>query len=110
MANLQPKKLYIGNDTASNVYTVSSNVGSYAIIRNINACNTTTANKSYTLHIIASGGSAATNNAIMSNINVPGDDVVISDATYILNAGDSLYLSQSGTDVTLTVSGVEYVA
>lgn len=110
MANLQPKKLYVGNDSAANVYTVSSNVGSYAIIRNINACNTTTANKSYTINIIPSGGTAAVNNRIMSNINVPGDDVVASDATYILEAGDSIYLSQSGTDITLSISGVEYIA
>jgi hypothetical protein len=110
MANLQPKRLYTGASTGSNVYTVSSNVGSYAIIRNINACNTTTSNKSFTIHIIASGGSAQDSNKILSNINVPGDDVVVSDGTYILNAGDSVYLSQAAANVTVTISGVEYVA
>ena len=35
MANLTPKNLYIGDDTAANVYTVSSSSGSYTILRNI---------------------------------------------------------------------------
>jgi hypothetical protein len=109
MSNLQPKRLYTGADTGSNVYTVSSNVGSYAIIRNINACNTTTSNKSFSLHILTSGGTAQNNNKIMSNINVPGDDVVVSDGTFILNSGESIYLAQSSANVTLTISGVEFV-
>lgn len=109
MANLQPKKLYVGADTAANVYTVSSNVGSYAIIRNINACNTTTSNKSFTIHLIQASGSATDANKIMSNINIPGNDVVISDATYILNAGDSLHLAQATANVTLAISGVEFI-
>lgn len=110
MSNLQPRKLYVGAATASNVYTVSSNVGSYAIIRNINACNTTTSNKSFTIHLIESTGSAIDANKIMSNINVPGNDVVVSDATYILNAGDSIYLVQAAANVTVAISGVEYIA
>lgn len=110
MANLQPKKLYVGAATASNVYTVSSNVGSYAIVRSINACNTTASNKTFTIHLVESTGTAADSNKIMSNINVPGNDVVVSEVTYILNAGDSLYLSQSAANVTVAISGVEFIA
>jgi hypothetical protein len=110
MSNLEPKRLYIGSDTDSNVYTVSSTTGSYAIIRNFNACNTTSEDKTYSLHIIPSSGTAGNNNKIMSNIVVPANDVLISSGPYVLNAGDSIYLSQSAASITLNISGVEYIA
>ena len=36
MANLTPKSFYLGNSTASNVYTVANTVGNYSIIKSIN--------------------------------------------------------------------------
>lgn len=107
---LTPKRLYIGNDTASNVYTASSNAGSYTIIRTINVCNTSAADKTFSLHIIPSSGSAGANNKVISNVTIPANDVVYSNSIYVLNAGDALYFAPTDANVTLTVSGVEYVA
>lgn len=110
MANLTPKLLYIGNNTASNVYTVSSNVGSYSIIRTVSVCNTTSTDKTFSLNIIPSGGSNGANNKIMNNIIVYANDVLVSDTVYVLNAGDSVYFDPVDSNLTLIVSGVEYVA
>lgn len=108
MANLEPKLLYIGNDTADTVYTVSSNVGSYAIVRNINLCNTSNTDTTFTMHLVVSGSPGA-NNKIISDIKVPANDVVVSEGTYVLNAGSSLYASQPTSNVTVAISGAEYI-
>lgn len=105
---LTPKRLYIGNDTASNAYTTSSNVGSYTIIRTINVCNTSSSDKTFSIHIIPSGGSAGANNKVISNVTVPANDVIYSNSIYVLNAGDVLYYSPIDNNLTLTVNGVEF--
>lgn len=108
MANLEPKLLYIGDAEDSPIYNVSGNVGSYAIVRSINACNTTNTDKVFSLHLVA-GGNPSSNNKIMSNIRVPANDVVVSEATYVLNEDHSLYLTQDDSSITVAVSGAEYI-
>lgn len=111
MANLLPKRLYIGAATGgSSVYTLTSNVGSYAIVRSINACNTTGTDATFDLHVVPSGDTAGTANKILSSITVPANDVITSDAIIALEPSDSIYFNQSGTSITLTVSGVEFDA
>jgi len=107
---LTPKRLYIGNDTASNVYTASSNVGSYTIIRTINVCNTSATDKTFSLNLIPASGTAGANNKVISNVTVPANDVIHSDSVYVLNAGEALYYDPTDSNLTLTVSGVEYIA
>lgn len=107
---LTPKRLYIGNDTASNVYSASNVAGSYSIIRSITVCNTSTADKTFSLNIIPSGGSAGANNKVISNVTVPANDVIYSDSVYVLNAGDAVYYDPADANLTLTVNGVEYTA
>ena len=108
MANLQPKRFYTGYATASNVYTAPSDIGSYSIVRSIHACNAVATDKIFSINLIPQFGSAGKDNLIMSNITVPGDDVVVSDTTIVLGPGESLYLTQSTADIVLTISGVEY--
>jgi len=107
---LTPKRLYIGNDTATNVYTASSNAGSYTIIRTINVCNTSATDKTFSLNIIPSGGSAGVANKVISSVTVPANDVIHSDSVYVLNAGDALYFDPADSNLTLAVNGVEYIA
>lgn len=108
MANLEPKLLYIGNEDDGVIYTVSSNTGSYAIVRNINLCNTSNTDTTLSMHLITTG-SAASNNKIISNIKVPANDVVVSDATYVMNASHVLHVTQPTSNVTIAVSGVEFI-
>lgn len=108
MSNLQPKLLYIGNDTNNQIYSVSSNVGSYAIVRNVNICNTSNTDTVFNLHLVA-GGNPSSNNKIISNIKIPANDVVVSDATYVIPAGGSLFINQPSSNATVAISGVEFI-
>jgi hypothetical protein len=108
MANLTPKNLYIGNDDASNVYTVSSNVGSYAIIKTVNICNTGNGAILCNIHIIPSGGAAGSNNKLLSNLTVAVSETVSYDSSIVLNSGSSIYVDASIATATYTISGVEY--
>ena len=77
MANLTPKLLYIGADTAANVVTVSSNTGSYSIIKNMNLCNFTASAATCNVHLLVSGVSAAANNnAILKSFTVAPNETV----------------------------------
>ena len=110
MANLTPKTLYIGSDSAANVYTLSSNVGSYAIVKNINICNTGGSTILCNVHLIPASGSAGANNKVLSNFSVLSGETISYDSAIVVNAGASIYVSSNITTATYTISGVEYVA
>ena len=108
MAGLAPKLLYIGSGNSSNVYTASTTVNAYTIIKNINICNTDTANTVCSIHLLTSGQTASTSNKIISNINILGNNVVYYNTSIVMPANSALFLSQSGSNATVTISGVEY--
>lgn len=108
MSGLTPKLLYIGSATSANVYTVSSTANSYTIIKNINICNNDISNTYCSLHILTSGSTAASNNKILSNVTILGNNVTYYNTSIVMPANSSLFLSQSGSNATLTISGVEY--
>lgn len=107
---LTPKRLYTGNDTASNVYTASATANSYSIIKTISVCNTTTTDKTVTMHLVPNSGTAGANNMIMSNVVVPANDTIYSNMVYVLNAGDAVYYNPQDANLTLVLTGVEYSA
>jgi hypothetical protein len=109
MANLTPKNLYIGNTQTGNVYTLSSNTGSYAIIKNLNICNTGNATVVSSIHIIPSGGSASSNNKIFSNASILSDETITYDTSIVLDSDSSLYVTSNAGTITLVISGVEYI-
>ena len=80
------------------------------IIRTINVCNTSATDKTFSINVIPSGGTAGANNKVISSVTVPANDVIHSDSVYVLNAGDALYYDPVDSNLTLTINGVEYVA
>jgi hypothetical protein len=109
MANLTPSLLYIGADTSANVVTVSSNTGSYAIIKNINLCNFTSSSATCNLHLLASGATTvANNNAILKSFTVAPNETVAYNGIVVMPANSILYLSQANSNITLSISGVRY--
>lgn len=110
MASLTPKLLYIGNGNSSNVYTANATANSYTIIKNINICNTTAVNTYVSIHLLTSGQSAAANNKIISNVNIVGNNVTFYNTSIIMPSNSSIYLTQTGSDATVAISGVEYIA
>jgi hypothetical protein len=110
MANLLPKSFYIGNDSASNVYTVSNTAGSYSIVRNINICNRSGSVATCNLHILGPSGTPGNNNAVLSSFAVNSNETVSYDASIVLDAGQKIYILNTGNICTFTISGVEYSA
>ncbi len=110
MANLIPKNLYIGNDTASNVYTVSATTGSYAILRNVNICNVTDTVSDCSLFIIGPSGTPGNNNAVLKTFAIQGRETVSYDASIVLDSGNKIHVLNTNNNCTFTISGVEYTA
>jgi hypothetical protein len=109
MANLTPKSFYLGNSTASNVYTVANTVGNYSIIKSINICNTSdAANATVSIHILTAGASPANNNKIISNANVIKNDVLYYNTSIVVPANSNVYVGSSNSSITFNISGVEY--
>jgi hypothetical protein len=109
MANLAPKLLYIGNDTAANVYSVANTSGNYTIIKSINICNTSNvANATASVHILSNGDAPSSNNKIISNANVIKDDVLYYNTSIVVPENSNVYVASSANTLTFTISGVEY--
>jgi hypothetical protein len=109
MANLTPKSFYLGNSTASNVYTVANTVGNYSIIKSINICNTSdTANATADIHILVAGASPLANNKIISNANIIKNDVLYYNTSIVVPANSKVYVASSNSSITFNISGVEY--
>lgn len=110
MASLTPKLLYIGNATGANVYTSNATANSYTIIKNINICNTTSANKTVSIHLVQSGSSVFNNNKIISNVNVEANNVTFYNTSIVMPSNSQIYISQTDGNTTIAISGVEYIA
>lgn len=108
MANLTPKLLYIGNASSGNVYTVANVVGDYTIIKSINICNTSNIPERCTIHILVNGAEAGTGNRVISNAEVLSNNVLYYNTSIVVPANSSVYVSQANTNLTFTLSGVEY--
>lgn len=109
MANLKPKLMYQGNDTAANAYSVANIANNYSIIKSINICNTSnTANATASIHILTDGESPASNNKIISNAAVIKDDVLYYNTSIVIPANSNIYVSSTSNSLTFTISGVEY--
>jgi 6-phosphogluconolactonase (cycloisomerase 2 family) len=109
MANLNPKNLYIGNESGVAAYTVANTVGNYTIIKNINLCNTTSSNAVCSIHILKDSESAVANNKIVSNVNVLANNVVYYNTSIVMPANSKLHIAQvTANAITFTISGVEY--
>lgn len=110
MANLTPKSLYIGNDTASNVYTVSTDTSSYAILKTITICNTTASSAIFDMHILTPSGTPGSNNALFKSFTINSGETVSVDTTTVLDAGYKVHVVNTDNKCTFTISGVEYSA
>lgn len=110
MANLTPKSLYIGNETASNVYTVSTDVSSYTILKTITICNTTASSAVFDIHILTPSGVPGNNNALFKSFTINSGETVSVDTTTVLDAGYKIHVVNANNKCTFTMSGVEYSA
>jgi len=109
MSAITPKLLFIGNQQSGIVYTAPAGQNSYAIIKSINVANTSTSPEIFSLNLVPAGGSVQTNNVIVGNINMTGNNVFSYETSIVMPAGTTLRVTQAANNLTFTISGVEYV-
>jgi hypothetical protein len=89
------------------VYTTPANTRTF--VKDIDIVNTTTGSLGVYVHIVPSGGTPTTSNAIFYNNALPANTTVQWCGTQILNAGDTIQIKAGNTGCTITVSGAEGV-
>lgn len=108
MSSITPKLLFIGNQQSGIIYTAPSETGGYAIVKSINVANTSTSNELFSINLVPSGGTLGVSNVIVGNINLSGNNVFSYDTSIVMPAGSTLRINQESTNLTFTISGVEY--
>ena len=108
MTAITPKLLFIGNQQSGTVYSAPSSTGSYAIIKSINVANTSLGEEVFSINLVPAGGSVGVNNVIVGNISMSGNNVFSYETSIVMPAGSTLRVSQVATNLTFTISGVEY--
>ena len=112
-ANLEDKILYIGQPgaTDTDLYTVPT--GYKARITQIHACNTNSATKYFSLHVVESGDSVADdvcfakNQELEGTSSVKGGEAWDSDITIPLVAGDKISgIQETATAITVMIFGI----
>jgi len=118
MANFQNiigYKLGVGAITAAytTVYTVPTASTIPAVpatrtfVKDINICNTTAGSLGVYVHLVPSGGSADTTNALYYNTTVAANSVLRWNGVQIMNAGDTIQIKASATGCSIIVSGAQ---
>lgn len=109
MAGIVPKLLFLGNTQSGPAYVAPSTSGSYAIVKSINVCNTTTTSQSFSINLIPTGGAPAINNAVLGSVPLSANNVFSYETSIVVPEGYSIYISQPENGLTFAISGVEYV-
>lgn len=82
-----------------------------ALLKSLNVCNTDTAQRTFTVTIVESGGSVADNRAIFKDATIPAKTTytyVFDDETWPLGDGETINgLADSASKVTLRIGVVE---
>jgi hypothetical protein len=89
------------------LYTVPANTRTF--VKDIDIINTTSASIGVYVHIVPSGGTAGTSNAVFYNNALPGNTTVQWTGSQIMNTGDTIQVKASTTGCTVTASGGEGV-
>lgn len=111
MAFLTPKKLgqaAVGIGAGTLIYTAPTLITT--IVKCIDVCNTTASPITISIHLVHSGGTAGTGNALFYTVSVAGNSTFQWTGTQVLNAGDFIQAVAAGAGLTLTASGGEYVS
>lgn len=89
------------------VYTAPSTVRTY--VKDLDICNTGASQVQVYVHIVPSGDTAGTANALLYNVPVPGYSTLQWCGSQIMNAGATLQVKGSATGCTITATGGEAV-
>ena len=109
MAVLTPKQLGQAAITvsATPVYTVPANT--VGVIQSIDIVNTASATRTVRVHIVPSGGSVSTANALIYDMSIAASGELSYAGPLMIEAAGFISVLASDTGLTITVSGFEHV-
>lgn len=104
---ITPAKLAQAAITAgtTTIYTVP--VSTRTMIKEMDICNTTAGTLTLNAHLVPSGGSATTANALFYGASISANTTLQWSGVQVLNAGDTIQVQGSGLGLTINVSGGE---
>lgn len=91
------------SSTVSTLYTVLT--GQQFTLTDIEICNTSASPTSFSIFLVASGGTAGTTNALFYNAPISGHSTVQWSGSTALSAGYSIQASSAASTVTMKISG-----
>jgi len=89
--------------TIGTVYTVPT--GQQFTLTDIEICNASASPTSFSIFLVASGGTAGTTNALFYNAPISGHSTVQWSGSTALSAGYSIQASSAASTVTMKISG-----
>ena len=89
--------------TTATLYTVGAGV--QFTLKDIEICNTSSSPATFTIYLVASGGSASAGNALFYSAPIPGNTTVQWTGEQVLGSGETIQASASATTVTIMISG-----
>lgn len=89
--------------STTTLYTVGSGV--QFTLKDIEICNTSATPATFTIYLVASGGTASAGNALFYSAPIPGNTTVQWTGNQVLPTGASIQASASATTVTIMIAG-----
>lgn len=89
------------------LYTVPASKRTY--VKDLDICNTTGSTVNVFVHLVPSGSSATTGNALLYNAELPAYSTLQWSGCQILNAGDDIEVKASAAGCTIHATGGEAV-
>jgi hypothetical protein len=104
---ITPAKLAQGAITGSTttVYTVPASTRT--MVKEIDICNTTGGALTVNVHLVPSGGSAGTSNALLYGTSINANSTLQWSGVQVMNAGDTIQVQGSALGLTILASGGE---
>lgn len=104
---ITPAKLAQAAVTAgtTTIYTVPASTRT--MIKEMDICNTTAGTLTLNVHLVPSGGSPTTANALFYGASISANTTLQWSGVQVLNVGDTIRVQGSGLGLTINVSGGE---
>jgi hypothetical protein len=93
--------------TIATLYTTPARVRTF--VKDLNICNTTAGAVTVDVHLVVSGGSATTANAILYGYSIAANTTYRWTGVQIMNEGGTIRIKASTTGLTITASGAEAI-
>jgi hypothetical protein len=98
-----PRPSGAAGSTIGTIYTVPT--GQQFTLTDIEICNASSSASSFSIYLVASGGTAGTTNALFYNAPINGNTTVQWTGSTALSAGSTIQASSASGNVTIKISG-----